>query len=283
MSKHLTYDDSRLTSIRTRAELTAERLGPAQHGFLHQEAAEILGERLAVTKRTFNSPAILFEGPFSRLIADTISQCDAPINTPFQFLAAPTDKAPLLAMEPASLDLVVTVFDAHRVNDLPSLMLQINLALKPDGLFLGVFPSAGTMNELASALMEAELAATGGAAMRVDLFPEIRQFGDLLQKSGFKLPVCDVEERTIRYHDLAGLLKEIRGAGASSASPRGNPTLPKSVRRVVDKIYREKFSDLDGKIRATVNMAFLSGWKEDASQQKPLRPGSAKNQLKDFL
>ena len=288
MTKAPGFNPQKLEAARVRARRIAMRLGGLHHGFLHQQAAQVLAERLSATKRVFKSPAILFDSPFSELIENTIRQGNPSIKSPFRMIPAPGIANPLLQAEPESLDLAVSVFDLHHINDLPAMMMQINLALKPDGLLLAVLPSAGTLQELAASMMQAELEIRDGAAMRIDLFPEIRQFGDLLQKTGFKLPVCDIEERIIRYGAFSGLLNDLRGAGASLvANDRGDDSkshvLSSAARNRIEEIYFEKFADADGKIRATFNMAFMSGWKDDASQQKPLRPGSAKHHLKDFL
>ena len=48
-------------------------------------------------------------------------------------------------------------------------------------------------------------------------------------------------------------------------------------------IYAERFSDPDGRLRATFEILWLSGWAPHESQQKPLRPGSAKARLADAL
>ncbi len=277
------FDEKKLLNSRQRAGRVAARKGAAHHGFLHQEAALILGQRLAATKRVFTAPAIFFEGPYSSLVEEALLESRPPVESAFAHIRLSDSQNPILDLEPETLDLAVSVFDLHRMEDLRSMLLQINFALKPDGLFLAVMPATGTLEELKASLMQAELEMTGGAALRTDLFPEIRQYGDLLQKTGFKLPVCDIEERVIRYGALSGLIDDLRAGGAALASPDTNPPISRSLRNRTEEIYHERFGDPDGKIRATFNMTFLSGWKEDQSQQKPLRPGSARHNLKDFL
>jgi hypothetical protein len=49
------------------------------------------------------------------------------------------------------------------------------------------------------------------------------------------------------------------------------------------EIYQRNFSDPDGRLRATFDIVWLSGWAPDASQQQPLRPGSARTRLADAL
>lgn len=283
MKTETRFDRKKLLNARQRAQRIAARKGAAHHGFLHREAALILGQRLAATKRVFNTPAILFDGPYSSLIEEALLESLPPVESAFMHVGLPDSHNPILDLEPETLDLAISVFDLHRVEDLPSMLLQINFALKPDGLFLAVMPASGALDELRAAFMQAELETTGGAALRTDLFPEIRQYGDLLQKTGFKLPVCDIEERVIRYGTLSALIEDLRAGGAALASPEKNPPISRHLKKRIEEIYFQGFGDPDGKIRATCNMAFLSGWKEDPSQQKPLRPGSARHSLRDFL
>jgi len=186
-------------------------------------------------------------------------------------------------LEPESIDLAVSIFDLQRIEDIPAMLFQINLALKPDGLLMAALPCEGTLFELKTAFLEAELEVSSGAANRVELFAPIRQLGDLMQKTGFKLPVVDLEERTIRYSRFKSLINDLRNMGASNLEAANVPALSRAVFQKAEDIYVEKFGDSDGKIRASVNLAFLSGWKEDASQQKPLKPGSAKTSLADAL
>jgi hypothetical protein len=47
--------------------------------------------------------------------------------------------------------------------------------------------------------------------------------------------------------------------------------------------YAETFADPDGRIRATFEILWLSGWAPHPSQQQPLKPGSAKMRLEDAV
>ena len=47
--------------------------------------------------------------------------------------------------------------------------------------------------------------------------------------------------------------------------------------------YAERYSDADGRVRATFEIITLTGWAPHESQQKPLAPGSAKSRLADAL
>ena len=270
---------------RAKAE-RAKRRNAQDAAFLHALAGMVVGERLAVTKRSFSNPAYLFDSPFSKQAIDAVLQQTPPLENDFGIIDWPTGDPALLAVEPNSLDLVISILDLHHITDLPAMLFQINMALKPDGLLMAVIACEGTLNELKQSLLLAEAELSSGAAARVSHFPNIRQLGDLMHKTGFKLPVADIEERTIRYGSLQGLIRDLRDMGAGNTVDRTGghaPLLGTAVLSRAEEIYRERFSDADGKLRATVKLGFLSGWKEDPSQQKPLKPGSAKHKLSDFM
>jgi len=184
----------------------------------------------------------------------------------------------------ASLDLVVSAGALHWAEDLPGLLIQIRRALKGDGLFLAAIPGGETLTELRQAFAEAETDVLGGASPRVIPFVDLRDFGGLLQRAGFALPVVDSERLTVRYSDIFGLFRDLRALGATNPLlARSKAPLRRSVLARLDEIYRERFADPDGRLRVTVDIIFLLGWAPHESQQKPLRPGSAKMRLADAL
>jgi SAM-dependent methyltransferase len=183
-----------------------------------------------------------------------------------------------------SLNLVVSAGALHWIEDLPGVFSQVRQALKPDGLFLAALFGGDTLVELRQAFAAAEAETLGGTSPRVIPFADGRDVGALLQRAGFALPVVDSERTTVRYADLMDLVRDLRRLGAA------NPLLARSrlpLRRAtlarLDAIYRENFADPDGRLRVTVEVIWLSGWAPHASQQQPLRPGSAKARLADAL
>jgi len=183
-----------------------------------------------------------------------------------------------------SLDLVASLLALHAVNDLPGALVQIRRALRPDGLFIGCLLAGQSLNELRQVLLAAEVEASGGASPRVAPFADLRGLGSLLQRAGFALPVVDSESVTVRYGDLFGLLRDLRAMGwANALIERSRKPLRRSVLLRAAEIYAERFADPDGRVRATFEIVWLSGWAPHESQQKPLRPGSAKARLADAL
>lgn len=173
----------------------------------------------------------------------------------------------------------------HRINDLPGLLIQLRRALKPDGLMMAAFPGGDTLTELRDVLIRAESEITGAAGLRVFPMIDVRAAGQLLQRSGFALPVADSEKLTVRYPDMFALIRDLRAMGATAAPlvRPGQPGLTRAVLLRAAELYATHYADADGRIRATFEMIWISGWAPHASQQKPLKPGSAKMRLDEAL
>lgn len=184
----------------------------------------------------------------------------------------------------AGFDLVVSVLALQHVNDLPGALIQVRRALKPDGLFLAGLLGGATLTELRQAFLQAESETEGGASPRVAPFAELRDIGGLLQRAGFALPVVDADTITVRYGDPFALMRDLRAMGLTNAlhDRRRRPLRRATLMRAAE-IYAERFSDPDGRLRATFEILWLSGWAPHESQQKPLRPGSARSRLADAL
>lgn len=183
-----------------------------------------------------------------------------------------------------SLDLAVSLLALHGVNDLPGALIQIKRALKPDGLFMGCLLGGRTLQELRQALLEAESETMGGVSPRVAPFADLRDLGGLLQRAGFSLPVIDSEIVTVRYRDAFGLFRDLRALGwANNLIARRKTPLRRETLLRTATLYAERFADADGRLPATFEFVWLSGWAPHESQQKPLRPGSAKARLADAL
>lgn len=181
-------------------------------------------------------------------------------------------------------DLILSPLTLHLTNDTPGMMAQIFSSLKADGLLFAASLGAGTLSELRDSLIAAESEIYGSASARIIPFADIKDYGGLLQRAGFALPVIDSETLTVRYDHMFDLMKDLRAMGMA------NPLIERSKRPVHRRFfqraaerYQDKFSDPDGRIRASFNVIYLSGWKPHESQQKPLKPGSATNHLSEVL
>jgi SAM-dependent methyltransferase len=269
----------------------AQRLGPAT--FLIDRAAEDLCDRLSAVVRRFEL-AVDLASPTDavrrRLRGTDLVSAIIAIKDP---AAAPAPKkddltivadAEALPLREDSVDLVVSALALQFVNDLPGTFVQVRRALKPDGLFLAALIGGDSLAELRQAFAAAESEREHGASPHVAPFADVRAIGTLLQRAGFALPVTDVEKLVVRYESPFGLMHDLRRMGATNAlAERRRTPLKRGTLLRMAEIYAERFSDPDGRVRASFDILWLSGWKPHASQQQPLRPGSAKARLADAL
>ncbi|MGA9794121.1 MAG: methyltransferase domain-containing protein [Rhizomicrobium sp.] len=243
--------------------------------FLLRDAAERLAERLGAVKRRFVNALDLQsrDESFVRL---------APFAANWVRQELARDET--LRAAPQSLDLVTSVLSLHAVNDLPGLLVQIRRALKPDGLFLAAVFSGETLHELREAFAQGEINVRGGASPRVAPLADLRDLGALLQRAGFALPVADSERTVVRYRAFETLVSDLRTLGETNAlSQRSRKFLRRDTLAASLAHYRERHAEPDGRLRATFDIAYLTGWAPHESQQKPLKPGSAKTRLADAL
>lgn len=256
--------------------------------FLLRAAADDLCERLSLIKRDFAS--VVEIGSASPQLSARLAQEGRRIVR-LAPLAQLVGGAPLvvgddeaLPFAEARFDLAISALSLHLVNDLPGALIQIRRILRPDGLFLGCLLGGSTLKELRSALGAAETEICGGVSPRVVPFADVRDMGGLLQRAGLALPVADSEPLTVRYRDMFALMADLRAMGATNALvARLRKPAPRRLFLRAAEIYAERFSDPDGRVRASFELIFVSGWALHESQQKPLRPGSATMRLEDAL
>ncbi len=270
------FDFAALAANRRRAL----RIGDESAWFLLDAAKEDLTERLVTVERNFADAVVL--DPLTDGIADAIRASGKAATVTGVF--ADNAAAGRIPLEPASIDLAVSLMTMQFDNDLPGTLVQLRRALRPDGLFIAAMPGTGTLAELREALLTAEADLTGGASARTIPFADVRDAGALLQRAGFALPVTDVEPYIVRYPSLARLMHDLRAMGAANPlTERPRRTAPRQLFARAEAIYRERHGDPDGRLRASFNVIWMSGWVPHESQQKPLKPGSATRSLKDVL
>lgn len=248
----------------------ARRAGPVT--FLLDRVVEDMADRLLAVTRGFSDVAeIASPGELLR----------APIADRFGSIARiDLNESETLPLEPESVDLALSALALQFVNDLPGVLAQIRRALKPDGLLLAAMVGGDTLTELRQSFAAAEAECEGGVSPRVAPFADLRDVGGLLQRAGLALPVTDVDRVVVRYDNALALMADLRRMGATNIliERRRTPTRRATMLRMA-QIYAERFADPDGRIRATFDIIWLSGWAPHHSQPKPLRPGSAKASL----
>lgn len=251
--------------------------------FLHARVATDLADRLEVIPRPFARVLALGGGGlFSEAVLarpDLAARIGGVLETDLDFI-----DPEYLPFAPNSFDLIVSPLALHWINDLPGALIQLRLALKPDGLLLASLFGGDTLHELRLSLIEAESELTGGAGPRVSPFADLQDIAGLLQRAGFALPAADRDVVTVRYGEPMKLLADLRAMGETSALRERNPrALSRRILVRAFEIYRERYSDDDNRVRATFEILTATGWSPHESQQKPLKPGSAKMRLADAL
>jgi SAM-dependent methyltransferase len=255
-------------------QLRALSLDPAS--FLLERVLDEMEERLGAVMRDFSDVADIWT-PGEGLQLRLYRRLKVPVMRMAE-LSAWVEEA--LQIVPESIDLAVSALAFQFVNDLPGVLAQIRRALKHDGLLLAAMIGGDTLTELRQAFAQAEAECEGGVSPRVAPFADLRDVGALLQRADFALPVTDVDRVVVRYANAFALMADLKRMGATNIliERRRAPTRRATVLRMA-QIYSERFSDPDGRIRATFDIIWLSGWAPHESQPKPLRPGSAKASL----
>ncbi len=239
--------------------------------FLWQHLGRALGDRLRDIRRDF---AEALE------ISPRDSVSSPKIKNKTHLAAVPQSVWPL---EENSLDALLSLGHLHWENDPVGSLIQFNRALRPDGLFLGALFGGESLFELREVIAEAEMELLGGVSPRVSPFSLLPDMAALMQRAQFALPVVDSEKISVTYGDLAALIADLRGMGQThAAAKRDRRIVPRGFWPLVEKIYRDRFAE-NGRLRATVEIFYLTGWRADASQPKPLKPGSATARLSDAL
>lgn len=246
----------------------ARRLGPET--LMHDLAADEIEQRLAEVNRRFTAPAVVTgwpdfwaaRMPRARIVADD----------------------PVLDLEEGAHDLVIHALALHWADDPVGQLVQCRRALRPDGMLLAVLPGGRSLHELRAVMAETESRLAGGLSPRVVPMAEIRDLGTLLQRAGFALPVADADLRELHYRDLFHLVADLRGGAETSAlAARDRRIPPRAFWPEAAVAYAAHFAAPGGRIRATLELVYLTGWAPGPGQQQPLRPGSARQRLAEAL
>ena len=282
MAETPTIFDRQLLRMRQRR---ARALGPET--FLIDRVAQELAERLSAVLRSFELAVDLGTptGAVARVLAGkvaTVIRAAHDVTQGDGLRVAADEEA--LPFADAALDLVVSALALQFVNDLPGALIQIRRALKPDGLLLAALIGGDSLSELREAFAAAESEIEGGVSPRVAPFADLRELGALMQRAGFALPVIDSDRLTVRYDNVFVLMRDLRRMGATNVlAERRRAPLKRATLKRMAEIYAARFADADGRLRASFEIVWLSGWAPHEGQQKPLKPGSATQRLADAL
>ena len=265
--------------------------------FLQADAAEALADRLSFVTRPFPTAAIIGVGTGALAAAlrgrfgiERLILIDPAERMLAQARAAAPEaetrlmEGEALPLEKGEADLVISNLVLHAANDPVGALAQARLALKPDALFLGATLGGRTLHELRVALAEAESRVEGGLSPRVAPMGEIRDLGGLLSRAGLQMPVADVEPLTVTYASPLNLMRDLRAMGETNVMTQRRKTpLRRETLMEACRIYHESFGTPDGRIPATFEIVYLTGWSPGPNQPQPKRPGSATHRLADAL
>lgn len=269
-------------------KLIAHRLATkpkAQRDFVTQIIWDDLSERIKTISRPFNKAILL--APQTTQLPNDLASVLGPIklDTIQTMGDNPNQVDPEnLALPANDYNLIISLFDMAITNDVPGFLNQIAAHLAPDGLFIAAFVGGGSLTQLRAAWLEADATHLGGAVARVAPFIDIKDAGSLMQRAGFALPVIDKETLNLRYASPMHLMAEIKSLATTNPlfSKPPKPVTKAHLAHAVQS-YNKLAMDPDERVRATLEIIWVSGWGPDEIQQKPLKPGSAKISLTKVL
>lgn len=273
----------RIFDRRTYRQRRGRFFGTKPDLILLDETAEQIAARIAAVNRPFANALDLNSRPqsFNYLRSAAVNWTRAGFDAAAADVVSDDE---FLPFADGKFDLVTSILSLHSVNDLPGALIQIRRVLKPDGVFLAALFGGDTLRELRFAFAATEAATAFGASPRVAPFADVRDLGGLLQRAGFALPVADIDRTTIRYRDPMRLLFDLRALGETNILVQRRPNFTsRGLLHAVLAEYLQQFGDDQRRVPATFDIVYLIGWAQHESQQKPLRPGSAKARLADAL
>lgn len=255
---------------------------PADANFLAPIIAETLLDRLSMVTRDFSRTLLI--GAHDAALAAQLraSGTELTILEAGSRAAAATGamlgEADAIDLPFASFDLIVWPGGLDAVNDVPGALVRMRALLAPDGLLLGAFVGDGSLPRQRRAVM------TDGVRSIARLHPQIdlAAMGNLLQRTGFTMPVVDVDALTVRYADWFGLVRDLRAAGLSSRlAPTPSPLTREEAARIAAAFAAQ--ADPDGRVAETFRVIHFSGWAPHPGQPQPARRGSGTASLADAL
>ncbi|PBL02929.1 S-adenosyl-L-methionine-dependent methyltransferase [Armillaria gallica] len=254
--------------------------------YVRDEVADRLLERLEDIKRRFSTILDLGSGPghFARLLGpENATRCimiessektlyrdpDTTFQVPVERIHADEEEL-LQVIEPNSQEAIVSCLSLQWINDLPGMLVQINKALRPDGLFLGAMFGGETLFELRTSLQLAEVDREGGISPHVSPMTDTRDVSNLLGRAGFTLLTVDIDEVKVAYPSMWELMDDLRDMGESNAIIGRRHFIHRDTLTAASAIYKELHGNEDGTVPATFQVIFMIGWKPDPSEAKPV-------------
>ena len=254
---------------------SAKRRARRGGSFLMKRAAEDAASRLEDINRKFARAALVGAVDNRAPIISNLRAERQPKT--FDHLAAPSELD-------GAYDFLLSLFELQSDDNIPETLMRFREHLAPDGLLLIAFLGGETLTELRQSLYAADQQILGGATARVYPMVDYSQAAMLLGRTGLALPVVDMDRVTVHYAQLKSLVSDLRDLGLTNVlAARDTHPLTRNWRAALEAAYAAHFSRDDGKLKATFEIVWMTGWAPHKSQQKPLKPGSAKMRLADAL
>ncbi len=184
------------------------------------------------------------------------------------------------APQEQEFDLIISNFYLNICDDLNKILSKIMESLLPNGFFLATLPSPENFSLLRSAMIRTDMQLYGGVYNRFNRTPELHTIIDKLKKNNFKIPLVDFETIDLTYNQFSKLLDDVRSMNLSYYHKDKKNTFEK---KLYFSILEKNFDKKNNNFNLKSTFYIISGWKDHSSQQKPIRPGQAKNKLADFL
>ena len=169
----------------------------------------------------------------------------------------------ILPFEEEEFDMVLSSFFLHWINDLYGFLKQINLIIRPGGVFIGALAGGDSLIELRNSITKAETEISGGNRQRFSPMINIKDLGMLLQRANFDLTVVDSEKVKIIYKNIFDIMYDLRGMGEQNTTFNRNKFFTnKKLFNLADQIYRNNYVNNEGKLLNTIEIIFFIGWKK---------------------
>ena len=268
--------------LRHRAQRDRLARLPASANFLAPIIAETLLDRLTMVTREFSRTLLI--GAHDRTLIDHLRATggDLTIVEAGDQLAAASGarmvEADAIDLPFASFDLIVWPGGLDSVNDVPGALLRLRALLAPDGLLLGALVGDGSLPRLRRAVMAEGVRPIARLHPQID----IAAMGNLLQRTGFTLPVVDVDALTVRYGDWVALVRDLRAAGLASRLAPAPPPLTRKEAAAIAAAFTAQ-ADPDGRVAESLRIVHFSGWAPHPDQPQPARRGSGTASLTEAL
>lgn len=228
-----------------------------KYSFLYDEASESIRERLEAFQRQFNDALIY--GEFSGDIPQVKNRINADIIYREDDTLILDEEDINIANE--GFDLIVSNLSLHFVNDILGAFKRYKDALRPDGIFMGMFLGANTLYELRESMKVVDIEMHNGLSARMIPMIDVKDAGRLIQEAGYKMPISDLEIVQVQYETIHDLLKDIKGMGQGNCLvEQGKKYSGKEYFQRVEDEYRARFSQ-DGKLVANFELVCTLGRK----------------------